>query len=87
MTTKELIEELQKMPQDKECLLGIDKSAGFPNDHIDVYPVEGVFTTTWKGNMINMGVFGCGVPPLSGYTSEGLPDDYSEQYVILYVFP
>ena len=76
MTTKELIEELQKMPQDKECLLGIDQSAGFPNDHIDVYPVEAVFTSPW-----------CGSTPLSGYTSKGLPDDYSEQYVILYVFP
>lgn len=76
MTTKKLIEELQKMPQDKECLLGIDKSAGFPDDHIDVYPVEGVFTSPWRGST-----------PLSGYTSEGLPDDPSEQYVILYVFP
>ena len=47
MTTKELIEELQKMPQDKECLLGIDKSAGFPNDHIDVFPVEAVFTSSF----------------------------------------
>jgi hypothetical protein len=76
MTTKELIEELQKMPQDKECLLGIDKSAGFPNDHIDVFPIEEIFTSPW-----------CGSTPLSGYTSEGLPDDLSEQYVILYVFP
>ena len=76
MTTKELIEELQKMPQDKECLLGIDKSAGFPDDHIDVFPVEVVFTSPFWGST-----------PLSGYTSEGLPDDPSKQYVILYVFP
>ena len=76
MTTKELIEKLQKMPQDKECLLAINQSAGFPDDHIDVYPIEAVFTSPW-----------CDSTPLSGYTSEGLPDDPSEQYVILYVFP
>lgn len=76
MITKELIEKLQKMPQDKECLLGIDRSGGWPNDYIEVYPVEGVFTSPWRGST-----------PLSGYTSEGLPDDPSEQYVILYVFP
>ena len=76
MTTKELIEKLQKVPQDKECLLGIDRSGGWPNDYIEVYPVEGVFTSPWRGST-----------PLSGYTSEGLPDDPSEQYVILYVFP
>ena len=76
MTTKELIERLQAMPQDKECLLGIDRSGGWPNDYIEVYPVEGIFTSSWRGST-----------PLSGYTSEGLPDDPSKQYVILYVFP
>ena len=34
MTTKDLIEKLQKMPQDKECLLAIDRSAGWPDDDI-----------------------------------------------------
>lgn len=77
MTTKELIEKLQKMPQDKECLLAINQSAGFSDDHIDVYPIEAVFARYW-----NEGT------PLSGYCyDEGNDATYEEEKVLLYVYP
>ena len=43
MTVGEIIERLEQLPKDLECLLAIDQSAGFEDyDHMDVYPVDGV---------------------------------------------
>ena len=55
MTTKELIEKLQKVPQDKECLLGIDRSGGWPNDYIEVYPLNGVLPQKGEVNTASTG--------------------------------
>lgn len=79
MTTKELIEKLQKMPQDKECLLAIDRSGGWPDDDIEVYPIEGVFSRHWHED---------GKIPLCGYCEdEGNDETYKEEKVLLYVYP
>jgi hypothetical protein len=79
MTTKDLIEKLQKMPKDKECLLAINQSAGFPDDHIDVYPIEEVFARYWNED---------GLASLSGYCEDEWNDDaYKEEKVLLYVYP
>lgn len=44
MKVKEVIEELQKLNPDIECLMAINKSPGFESaDIIDYYPIESVF--------------------------------------------
>lgn len=47
MKVKEVIEELQKLNPEIECLMAINKSPGFENaDIIDYYPIEDVFGKT-----------------------------------------
>ena len=44
MTVKEITDKLREFPDDLECLIAINQSAGFEDyDHLDVYPVEKVF--------------------------------------------
>lgn len=44
MTVKEIIQKLNNLPEDLECIIAINQSAGFEDyDHLDVYPIEKVF--------------------------------------------
>lgn len=43
MTVREVIEYLDALPKDNECLIAIDRSAGFEDDHMEVYPIDRVF--------------------------------------------
>ena len=43
MTVKEIIQELNNLPKDLECIIAINQSAGFENyDHLDVYPIYNI---------------------------------------------
>lgn len=74
MRNKELIELLQKMPPDEECLLAIDNSAGFDDDSIDVYPIEKVYSRPLEDDSMT---------PLCGYCKE----EENNNKTLLYVFP
>ena len=76
MKVSEVIEQLKQMPQDYECLLAINQSAGFPDDYIEVYPVEEVINYDREDSIST---------PITGYWYDN-PDDESKK-VLLYVFP
>lgn len=74
MIVKELIQELLKYPQDKECVLAINRSGGFPSsDIIEIYPIE----YTYIGETNNH------TPPYSGYFF----NKKDSEKVILYCYP
>lgn len=77
MRNKELIELLQRMPPEEECLLAIDQSAGWDDDYIEVYPIEEVYSRPWKGDNLR---------PLYGYCEEKNEEENNNK-TLLYVFP
>lgn len=79
MTVQEVIDELEKLPKDKECLLGIDRSDGYQEDNIEVFPVEQVF-------LRNIAKVGNAIQdrPIHGYWDFDNPD---KEKVIFYVYP
>lgn len=77
MTVKEVIDILKKLPQDKECVLAIDESAGFPDkDYIQVHPLESVYIDNLKSPVING----------TKYSYYGLDENDFEK-VLFYTFP
>lgn len=77
MTVKEVIDILKKLPQDKECVLAIDESAGFPDeDHIQVHPLESVYIDNLKSPVITK----------TKYSYYGLDENDLEK-VCFYTFP
>ena len=75
MKVKEIIEKLNKLPEDLECLLAINQSAGFEDyDHMDVYPIEEVFM---EENILKA------KPKAMGYWH----DEKENRKVLFYVFP
>lgn len=51
MTVKEVIEHLKTLPQDKECVIAINESAGFPKyDYVQLHPLEDIFTDNIKNS-------------------------------------
>ena len=77
MTVKEVIEKLKALPSDTECVLAINKSAGFPSDRVLVYPLESVYLDNLEHPKL-------GTPPI--YSYYGL-DESNIDKVFLYVFP
>lgn len=74
MTVKEVIEKLKAFPPDTECALALNESAGFPDDRINVYPLERVYLDNLK----------TGTSPI--YSYYGL-DESNLDKVFFYVFP
>ena len=74
ITVGELIEELKKFPEDLEVLMAINESSGFPDDRIETYPIEDVFSAN---------VNEPSNPPFEWWYKIGSSDDK----VMLYVFP
>lgn len=79
MTVQEVIDKLEKLPKDKECLLGIDRSNGYTEDEIEVFPVEMVFLRdiTKTSEIVEE-------RPIRGYWDFDNPD---KEKVIFYVYP
>ena len=73
MTVEELIKELSAYPHNSECIMAINHSAGFPDDKIEIYPVE----HTYVGSIDDPD------HPYDGY----FEDEENREKVFLYVHP
>lgn len=77
MKVKEVIEELQKLNPEIECIMAINQSPGFEiADIVDYYPIEQVFG-------INLDKARKDRPKYSGYCED---EDNSDK-AVLYVYP
>lgn len=75
MTVKEVIEYLKTLPQDKECAIAINESAGFADyDYVQIHPLESILFDDIKNS--------------SGfrYHYYGLDENDTEK-VLFYTFP
>ena len=77
MKVKEVIEELQKLNPEIECIMAINLSPGFEiADIVDYYPIEQVFG-------INLDEARKERPRYSGYCE----DEDNDNKAVLYVYP
>ena len=75
MTVKEIIEKLKCLPEDLECIIAINQSAGFEGyDHMDIYPIDKVFV---EDNILEA------EPKAVGYWH----NENEDKKVLFYVFP
>lgn len=77
MTVKKLIDELQRLNPELECIMAINQSPGFEDaDIVDYYPIDYVFK-------INLDEEKNSRPKYSGYCE----DMNNSNKVVLYVYP
>lgn len=77
MKVKEIIDELQKLNPELECIMAINQSPGFEDaDIVDYYPIERVFN-------LNLEEARKDRPKYSGYCE----DMNNNNKVVLYVYP
>ena len=77
MKVKEVIDELQKLNPELECIMAINQSPGFEDaDIVDYYPIERVFKIDLDEEKNSR-------PKYSGYCE----DMNNSNKVVLYVYP
>ena len=77
MKVKEIIEELQKLNPEIECIMAINHSPGFEDaDIIEYYPIEDVFAVNLDEGIKER-------PRWDGYCE----DDNTPKKAVVYVYP
>jgi len=79
MKKSELIKKLQEIPEDLECILAINRSAGFPDDYIEFYPIESVY----KDDIYEIKETTEKDTAYSGYCEE----EENPNKIVMYVYP